>query len=62
MEGVYDAIATEDLINATEEAEHAYSAATQAGDWKTTLDDLVVKPPMSWEGKSIRGKSRNYNK
>lgn len=44
MEGTSDAIATEDLNKATEEVERAWGEASLEGDWKTTLNDLVVKP------------------
>lgn len=46
MDGDPDATATEDLIRATMEAERAWEDASLAGEWQTTLDDMVVKPSI----------------
>lgn len=57
MEGVYDSIAMEYLVNVVEVVEHAWSAATLA-----TLDEMVIKPSTSRDGSSMMDKDRKYNK
>jgi len=57
MEGVYNSVATEDLVNAAAEAEHAWSAATL-----TTMDEIVIKQSTTKDIPSNKENVRKFNK
>jgi len=57
MEGAYDSITSEDLVNAADNAEHAWSAAALA-----SLDNLVINPSTSRDNSCKKSMVRNLKK